>query len=352
MTTVLDSLNSALCKALAANKNVFILGEDILDPYGGAFKVTSGLSTTYPNQVFTTPISEAGIVGLATGMAMRGIRPVVEIMFGDFITLITDQLINHTTKVRWMYNNLVNVPLVIRTPMGGRRGYGPTHSQTLEKHFMGIPGLRVLAPCTFGNPGELLLLAILHGEDPTLFIENKLLYPLTIHNKEIEHDFNIKVLHSSIDLETSKDTKLKSSEFLTPTYNLSLKGAPRVDITIAAYGYMAELAFQAALQLAYEHEIFSELIIPTQLTPLDPQPLLDSINKSEHLLVIEEGTHFLGWGAEIVAQSCEAPGINLRMAKRLTSPDLPIPASATLENAQLPDTDAIVLAAVNMEHQK
>ena len=141
MTTVLDALNAALHRACAADERVIILGEDVLDPYGGAFKVTRGLSTTYPERVLTTPISEAGIVGVAAGMALRGLRPVVEIMFGDFITLAADQLINHAAKFRWMYNDQVRVPMVIRTPMGGRRGYGPTHSQTLEKLFLGVPGL-------------------------------------------------------------------------------------------------------------------------------------------------------------------------------------------------------------------
>src|SRR5512136_779089 len=117
MPTVLDSLNAALHRAFSTDESVLLLGEDVLDPYGGAFKVTRGLSTAFPDRVLTTPISEAGILGVATGMAMRGYRPVVEIMFGDFITLIADQVINHAAKFRWMYNNQVKVPLIIRTPM-------------------------------------------------------------------------------------------------------------------------------------------------------------------------------------------------------------------------------------------
>ena len=139
MTSVLDSLHQGLKAVMARDTRVYLLGEDILAPYGGAFKVTRDLSDLYPDRVLTTPISEAGIVGLASGMALRGLRPVVEIMFGDFTTLIADQLINHAAKFRWMYNDQVRVPLVVRTPMGGRRGYGPTHSQTLEKHFLGVP---------------------------------------------------------------------------------------------------------------------------------------------------------------------------------------------------------------------
>jgi pyruvate/2-oxoglutarate/acetoin dehydrogenase E1 component len=128
MTTVLDSLNAALHRAFAADERVYLIGEDVLDPYGGAFKVTRGLSARYPERVLTSPISEAGITGVAAGLALRGLRPVVEIMFGDFVTLIADQLVNHIAKFGWMYSggktaqDRVNLPLVIRTPMGGRRG--------------------------------------------------------------------------------------------------------------------------------------------------------------------------------------------------------------------------------------
>jgi len=148
MTTVLESLNTALHRAMQADERIYILGEDILDPYGGAFKITRGLSAAFPGRVLTTPISEAAILGLASGMALRGLRPVAEVMFGDFVTLMADQLINHAAKFRWMYNDQVRVPLVLRLPMGGRRGYGPTHSQSLEKLFLGAPGLRVVAPST------------------------------------------------------------------------------------------------------------------------------------------------------------------------------------------------------------
>ncbi len=177
MTTVLDRLNYALQHAMDTDERVYLLGEDILDPYGGAFKVTRGLSTKFPERVLTTPISEAAIVGVATGMALRGLRPVAEIMFGDFVTLIADQLVNHASKFRWMYNDQVRVPIVVRTPMGGRRGYGPTHSQSLEKMFLGVPGLKVVAPNALGDPAELLAAAIA-DDDPVLFVEHKCYIPV------------------------------------------------------------------------------------------------------------------------------------------------------------------------------
>ena len=139
-----NSIRDALYKLLETQKEVLILGQDIIDPYGGAFKITKGLSSKYPERIISTPISEAGMVGLATGLAIDGFKPIVEIMFGDFIGLTFDQLLNHTSKYPQMFEGKT-CSVVIRTPMGGRRGYGPTHSQTIEKHFLGIPKLNVLA---------------------------------------------------------------------------------------------------------------------------------------------------------------------------------------------------------------
>jgi len=138
-------LNETLHELFASRDDVYLFGEDILDPYGGAFKVTHGLSDAYPDRVVTTPISEASLFGVAAGMALRGQRPILEIMFGDFIALGFDQVVNGISKFREMYDDQVTVPLVVRTPMGGRRGYGPTHSQSLEKLLLGIPNICVVA---------------------------------------------------------------------------------------------------------------------------------------------------------------------------------------------------------------
>lgn len=328
MPTVLESLNTALHQALASDERVILLGEDILDPYGGAFKVTRGLSQAYPERVLTTPISEAGIVGAATGMALRGLRPVVEIMFGDFLTLAADQVINHTAKFRYMYNEQARVPLVIRTPMGGRRGYGPTHSQTLEKHFLGTPGLRVLAPCALGNPGALLLEAILKDDDPVLFIENKLLYLLPVLEIAASNDVEIAAT-------------LNQGSY-APAYTLRVRGAPPAALTLTAYGYMVEMARQAMLRLAYEHEIFAELVAPTQLAPFEMEALWASLGRTGRLVSAEEGTHDLGWGAEILARAAEKFGSRLRAARRLASLNMPIPASGPLESAALPSVEQII----------
>jgi acetoin:2,6-dichlorophenolindophenol oxidoreductase subunit beta len=336
-TTVLESLNHGLLNALKSDDRVILLGEDILDPYGGAFKVTRGCSTAFPDRVITTPISEAGITGITTGMALRGLRPVLEIMFGDFLTLTADQLINHISKFRFMYNNTVDLPLVIRTPMGGRRGYGPTHSQSLEKIFLGIPGLTILAPINFvleGNrnsPGSLLENTILQSSEPVLFIENKLQYLLPLLERTDLKDFEVEVLYD-----------LSDPDHDFPIYCLSINGAPEQGLTIVAYGYMAELCREAALKLAFENEIFTQLIIPTRLSPFKLEPLFQSVARTGHLLVVEEGTLTLGWGAEVVATVAEHCMGQLKWVKRLAALDTPVPAAVTLEKQTLPQVEDIL----------
>ena len=153
--TYLESLNKSLKRLMRDSEDVYLLGEDIVDPYGGAFKVTKGLSTLYPKKVISTPISEAAMAGVGTGLAMKGLRPIVEIMFGDFIALCADQIVNGATKFSWMYGDKFDVPLTIRTPMGGGRGYGATHSQTLETLFMGVPGINIIGPSIYHDAGQL-----------------------------------------------------------------------------------------------------------------------------------------------------------------------------------------------------
>jgi len=339
--TVLQSLNQALHQALADNPQVILLGEDILDPYGGSFKVDRGLSTAFPERVLTTPISEAGIAGMAGGMALRGMRPVVEIMFGDFATLIADQVINHIAKFHGMYNGQANAPVLIRTPMGARRGYGPTHSQTLEKIFLGTPGLTVLAPfhlqgsTELGAPGQLLYNAILQQEGPTFFVENKLQYLLKLLSPE---DLQEYVLTEN----------LPKDGFPAPCTTLSLRDAPPPQITLTTYGYMAHLAWEALHSLAYDHEIFAELVVPTRLSPVHLDPVFNSLQRSGCLLAVEEGTGSWGWGAEVLARSVEALGPKLKRAGRVAAQETVIPAASELEKACLPQVEDIILQAREM----
>ena len=332
MTTYLESLNTHLHQLMDLDDRVYLLGEDILDPYGSAFKVFKGLSTKYPSRVITTPISEAGFVGVGGGMALRGLRPIIEIMFGDFLTLPADQIINSLTKFNWMYNDQVNVPIVIRTPMGGRRGYGATHSQSLEKYFLGVSGLVILAPCLFGSPGKLLSDAVTNTDRPVLFIENKSLYSMKLRSASQLPDMDLKEI----------------IEQNYPTYKLSFKNAPAPNLTITAYGYMAELAHQAALKLAYEHELFTEIIIPTQLSPSNHDALIASCKKTRNLLTVEEGGRSFAWGAEVIVQVKEALCSELISAQRVAALDLPIPAAKNLEDLVLPSTADIVQTALKM----
>jgi len=261
---------------------------------------------------------------------LRGLKAVVEIMFGDFIALAADQIINHAAKLRWVSGEKVRVPLVIRTPMGGGRGYGPTHSQTLEKHFLGVPGLRVLAVTALDDPGGVLKSAILEDDDPVLFIEHKLLYAKPV-----------------ISLVESSEFSLQRSGERYPVYHLTIAGSPPPMLTITAYGYMAELARQAVQRLAFEHEIFADLVIPTQLSPFSLDPLLESLAKTGRLLTLEEGSHTHGWGAEVLAHAVETHGPRLQ-AKRLAARDMPIPASGPLEKSVIPDVEGVIRAAREM----
>lgn len=327
---VVEGVNQALKACLQQDPRVWILGEDILDPYGGAFKAERGLSTSFPDRVVTTPVSEAGIVGVGVGMALRGLKPVVEIMFGDFIMLAADQLVNHAAKLRWMSNEQARVPLVVRTPMGGGRGYGPTHSQSLEKHLLGTPGLTVIALSALGDPAAVLTHTVLNHDDPVLVIEHKRLYTRPILSAEDLPEFNV-----------SDD----GGDF--PTHRLTVQGAPAPRFTLVAYGFMAEMARQAVLRLAYEHELFMELVVPTRLTPAGWQPLLDSVQATHRLVVLEEGTRSLGWGSEVIASALAWHGSGLA-ARRVAAQDQPVPAAGPLEEAMLPQVDDVVEAVLDL----
>jgi pyruvate/2-oxoglutarate/acetoin dehydrogenase E1 component len=265
-------------------------------------------------------------------MALRGLHPIVEIMFGDFVTLIADQLINHSAKFRWMYNDAVRVPMVVRTPMGGRRGYGPTHSQSLEKIYLGIPGLKVVAPNTLGDAGKLLKAAI-DDEDPVLFIEHKLLYA----RPQLEQGRG--------DL---MDYEIQQGGGEYPNYILRYPKRTS-KITIVTYGYNFEIARAAASELLMEHEIFAELVLFSQLSPFDLDPLFDSLRRTRRLLTVEEGTLSLGWGAEVIVRVLERNKDLLTSSiHRVAARDLPIANSRPLEDAILPSVKDIVQSAIAM----
>jgi pyruvate/2-oxoglutarate/acetoin dehydrogenase E1 component len=322
--TYLESLRRALHALLEADERTLVLGEDILDPYGGAFKVTLGLSSRFPDRVLGTPISEAAIVGVGVGLALRGMRPIVEIMFGDFVALAADQLINHAAKYGAMYNGQVSVPLVVRTPMGGGRGYGPTHSQSLERLFLGIPHLTVLAPSHLHDAGGLLRMAV--AEDgPVLFVENKLLYPQPLLLAAETAPAAGGVLRRAEALD-------RSGYPVVSLRNYAEGEAP--DVTMIGYGGMSRLLVEVMQRMAAE-EVRILACLPASISPLDPAPLLAAAQEGGRLLIVEESQAAFGWGAEVAAAVQAAPGAQTIAVRRLGSQPTVIPAARGLEEQVL-----------------
>ena len=321
---IVASIRNSLARNMRRDARILLLGEDIESPYGGAFKVTKGLSTEFPGRVRNTPISEALIVGMGCGLALGGALPVCEIMFGDFLTLAADQFINHAAKFHYMYNGQVQVPLIVRTPMGGRRGYGPTHSQSLEKHFLGVPQTRVLALNSRYDPGLVYDELFASIDRPTIVIENKALYA------------------AQLDSPVPDGFALDHSDEQFPSTRLRPLDSPQV--TVFCYGGMIPYVEHGVAEAFDEYELLSEVICPIQLYPLNPWPVIESLEQTHLLLIVEEGMTFAAVGSELIAQICElAPGV-LRRVMRVGPPQTPIASCGQLENEMLPDHSAVVAA--------
>lgn len=315
------AVREALDEELARDENVVLMGEDI-GCYGGAFGVTAGLLDKYgPSRIIETPISENSFVGVAVGAAMLGLRPVVEIMFMDFIGLAMDQLLNSASKLHYMYNGQVTVPLVIRTPGGAKGGYGPSHSQMLSNLFVGIPGLRVVAPSDSARAKGLLKSAI-RDPNPVLFIENKRLYP--------ERCF-----------------VPSGSNALSPLDKASV-AAEGTDVTVITYSAMVPVCLAVRRALAGKG-VDIEVVDLVSLQPVDRETLFSSVRKTGRVVLVEEGCVTGGVGAEIsalIAEHCmdvlEAP------IMRVAAKDRPIPASPELEKHVLPTAQDIANAVAQV----
>ena len=333
-----DYINLALEEALRNNKDTILIGEDVKDPYGGAFKVTRGLSTKFPSQVYNMPISEAAIAGISVGASLNGTRVISEIMFGDFVSLTFDQLLNHASKYMWVYGK--NTPFILRTPMGAGRGYGPTHSQSVEKYIVGIPDLNIVALSALHNP-VYFYRQILAQTKPTVVIENKLLYSrrlLERNEKNMIDVFYAKVIHNH----------------LIPTYVLSLNQDFSANVTLLTYGGMVETCMEATKSLMIDYEIAVNVVVIGQLSSV-PSLDLREINKhykTNAFLFVEEGTFSYGLGAEFISRLTE---FNENTGKklgakysRIAMPDVPIPNSLLLEKNLLPSTNTIVMRVKEM----
>ena len=321
---VVESLNQALHDLLERDPDVHVFGQDLLDPYGGAFAVTKGVSTRFPDRIHPTPISEAAIVGSATGFALDGGKAVAEIMFGDFVALAADQLTNSAAKHHYLSQGHATVNLVVRVPMGGGRGYGPTHSQSLEKMFFGIPGLRVVAVSSFTDPYALLWNAVAADPGPVVLIENKAVYA-----ERVRQPVDGVVDHFSA----------RTTGGVYPNVRLSPAGFDDPDLTVITYGRCATLAWEPVRELFLERELAADLCVVSQLSPLDLDGILQSALASECVVAVEEAPGEAGFGAEVAARLAEA-GFQGRFA-RIAAAASPIPAAKSLEDVVLPTSESI-----------
>jgi 2-oxoisovalerate dehydrogenase E1 component len=325
-----ELIYEALKDELQANPLSSLIGEDIEfnnihtpKPYGGAFKVTKDLNILFPQRVRNTPISEAAIVGVSTGLSIAGYRAIAEIMFGDFTTLILDQLVQHACKFQRMFNGAVNIPIVVRTPMGGKRGYGPTHSQSIEKFFFGIPDLNVFALNHRINPKLIYKNIFSKINTPSFVVENKVLYTRLLSDNDIE-GFSIK--------QTTEDF---------PTVLITPEGK-KSDITIFCYGGILEDVEKAVMLAFDEEDILCDIIAPTYICPINIFSLVQSVAITRRLLIVEEGSNFAALGSEIITALCER-GIKLEKVQRLSNNNI-IPCSFKAENNLIPNSDSIFQA--------
>jgi pyruvate/2-oxoglutarate/acetoin dehydrogenase E1 component len=304
--TYAEAVREAIGEAMAADDRVFMLGEDI-GVYGGAFGVTGDLYGRFGgDRIRDTPISELGIVGAAVGAAVAGMRPIVEIQFSDFTCQAMDQIVNQAAKIHFMLGGELNVPMVLRAPLGSGTGAAAQHSQSLEAWFAHVPGLKVVMPSTPADAKGLLLAAI-DDPNPVIVLEHKLLYRQSGHVPE-----------------GSERQPLGVSE-------VRRTGG---DLTIVATGIMVSRALEAAETLAAQG-IEATVIDPRTLTPLDAEPILESVSNTGRALLVQEAPGHVGYMAEIAARICESPALYRLRApvRRLSGLDVPIPYAPKLEQA-------------------
>jgi pyruvate/2-oxoglutarate/acetoin dehydrogenase E1 component len=306
------AIREALAEELERDERVVFLGEDVAAP-GGVFAVTPGLQERFgPTRVIDTPISELALAGAAFGSAVTGLRPVIEIMFGDFMPLAMDSLVNQSAKYWYMSNEQASVPLVVRCAVGAGGRFGAIHSQNPSSWFQGVPGLKVVCPA-FPGEAKALLKGAIRDDNPVLFLEHKRLYSL--------------------------------SEEQTPENGVLSAGEARVvraggDLTLVSVMKGVHDALAAADLLAADG-LEAEVIDLRSLRPLDLQTVLDSVARTNRLVAVEEGPALGGWAAGLVGAVAAEALEDLDDAWMLTTPDTPIPYSPPLEDAFLPGAQAI-----------
>ncbi len=306
--TYRQALHETLREELLRDENVFLMGEEI-GTFEGSYKITAGFLKEFgPRRVVDTPICENGFVGMATGAAMLGLRPIVEIMTINFIVLAMDEIVNHAAKIYYMFGGQCPIPLVIRTPGGGGQQLAATHSQNLEVWFAHIPGLKVVAPSTPADAKGLLRTAV-RDNNPVIFLENLALY-------------NVKA-------------EVPSGDYLVPFGEAKVTKEGK-DLTVISYSRMAAVAMDVARRLEQENKLSVEVVDLRSLRPLDHETILNSVKKTNRAIVFEEDWRSFGIGAEIAATLQEYAFDYLDApVKRVASVEVPLPYSKPLELAAL-----------------
>jgi acetoin:2,6-dichlorophenolindophenol oxidoreductase subunit beta len=315
-----QAIREALAEEMRRDPRVFIIGEDVAEA-GTVFKVLSGLVDEFGRErVIDSPISEAGITGIGVGAAMTGMRPVVDIMFGDFITLAMDQIVNQAAKVHYMSGGKLRVPLVIRTTMGATRRSAAQHSQSLYAWVAHIPGLKVVLPATPADAKGLLKSAI-RDDSPVVFFEDKMMYQLK--------------------------GPVPDGEYTIPLGAADVRRAG-TDVTIVATSSMVHVALEAAARLDGTG-ISAEVVDPRTLLPLDTETLIASAQKTGRVIVVDEGYQQYGVTAEIASviadgafDSLDAP------VQRIGAMNVPVPFSPVLEDQTVPTAETVVMAATRL----
>ena len=318
--TFAQAINEALHEEMRRDEQVLLIGEDV-GRAGGVYKLTEGLFDEFGSErVLDSPISEAGITGLGVGAAMTGQRPIVEIMFGDFATLVMDQVVNQAAKIHYMSGGKWQVPLVIRTTMGAGRRAAAQHSQSLHAWYAHIPGLKVVIPSTPHDAKGLLKTAI-RDNSPVIFIEDKMMYRQT--------------------------GIVPTGEYTIPFGMADVKRIGE-DITLIATSSMVHVALDAASQLEAQG-ISAEVVDPRTLTPLDEETLVNSVKKTSRCIVIDEGYHRFGTTAELAAVVAKQAFYWLDApVERIGALDVPIPFSPGLEDLTIPNTNNVTELATQL----
>lgn len=314
----LEAIQEALALEMRRDGNVFLIGEDI-GVYGGAFGVTNGMLKEFgPERVIDTPISEAAITGVSVGAAMMGMRPVAEIMFMDFVTLAANQLVHHAAKNRYMFGGKVSVPMVLRCPAGSGTGAAAQHSSSLENWFVGIPGLKVVAPATPYDAKGMLTTAI-RDNNPVIFVEHKLLYRMK--------------------------GPVPDGMYAVPFGEAKIV-RHGTHLSLLAYSIMVSRSVEAAGVLEKEG-IDVEVIDIRSLRPLDTDTINDSITRTGRALIVHEAPTMGGFGGELAALAASGPAFDRLDApiRRLGGRECPIPYNRGLEKAAVPQVEDIVAAA-------